>query len=245
MKALQCFVILLLLAALGFPLAAQERSFLYTLRIRATGDVAAIYLPYRKAESPTRTVTLESCGTQIVQGSATTCISSSGANYSDGTTEVLSTFDATSRTSATMTASGGPQEATKTASSVVWKVGGLAGAERALTLPSGWYPDKPIRVDGTTFYAYHDGTPNSEITITFSQTPTTLTRKTIQLPGVSGAAGVKLRVDGEWLGYAACSSGCAASLSLAAGSHTLAWQYLDSSGAAVGDESAAQTVTAN
>lgn len=213
------------------------------LRVNSTGGFRTLIAPFRKTEAPTRTLTQDGAVTTIVQGTETTTVTDSAATWTDGTTSILAVFDDTSASFAGASASGGPQEVTITADTITWRVGGTVGAKRTLSLPSGWYPTRAVGRDGRDWTVFHDGAQNTEQTITFTQTPVTLRRVSLLLPGIAGGTRAKVSLDGAYITHADCSGKCSVSLGLEVGSHTLRWQYLDAAGTAVSDESAAMTIT--
>src|SRR5262249_26028138 len=118
--------------------AANGTSFAETqhiLRIHDTGPFTTIILPYRKTEAPTRTVTQQACGVQIVQGTATTCFNSSAAIYTNGATSTLTTYDNSSQSAFGLTVAGGPQEVVVQPDQILWTLSGTAAGVRSLTLP--------------------------------------------------------------------------------------------------------------
>ena len=74
------------------------------LRVHDTGPFTTVILPYRKTETPTRTVTQEVCGVQIVQAAETSCFNDSAATFSSATSSILTVFDASSQTAFGITA---------------------------------------------------------------------------------------------------------------------------------------------
>ena len=65
----------------------------HILRVHDTGTLKTIIAPYRKTEAPTRTVTSQACGTQIVQGAETACFDDVNATYSNGKQSILTIYD--------------------------------------------------------------------------------------------------------------------------------------------------------
>jgi hypothetical protein len=136
----------------GAPFAETQ----HILRVHDTGPFTTIILPYRKTETPTRTVSQPSCGTQIVQtasaGVETTCFSNSAAQFSNGTTSsILTVYDASTQSAFGVTASGGPQEIAIGPAQIVWTVSGIAAGARSVTLPAGWSSTQPLAQTGNTF----------------------------------------------------------------------------------------------
>ena len=152
----------------GAPFAESQD----ILRVHDTGPFTTLILPYRKTETPTRAVTQQTCGVQIVQGSETSCFNASAATFSNATNSILTVFDSSSQTAFGVTAAGGPQEAVVQSSQIVWTIAGFETGARSLTLPGTWYPNQALSQLGNTFsYIYSGGSQAAPVTITFSQTP--------------------------------------------------------------------------
>ena len=146
------------------------------LRIHDTGATTTLILPYRKTETPTRTVTTAACGTQVVQGTETTCFNDSLETWTDGTTAIMTVMDNSSQTAGGITASGGPQELVSTTTAATWTMSGAASTTRTLTFPSGtWYPvPSSVGSPGTTFtYPFAGGLQATPAVVTFSQSAST------------------------------------------------------------------------
>jgi hypothetical protein len=142
------------------------------LRIHGTGPFTSIILPYRKTETPIRTVTQQSCGIQIVQGSEITCFNPSAAQYSNGAKTILTVYDGSTQSAFGVTIGGGPQEIVIQSGQIVWTLSGVTAGTRSLTLPGTWYPNQPLSQSGSTFtYAFPGGQQTSPVTITFTPTP--------------------------------------------------------------------------
>jgi hypothetical protein len=141
----------------------------HILRVHDTGPFTTIILPYRKTETPTRTITSETCGTQIVQGSETTCFDGAHATWTDQTNSNLSVYDNSTQTAFGTTAVGGPQEVTITPSQIVWTISGAASGDRSLTLTGTWTPTPSVpKVGGTYTYTFAGGLQAAPVTITFN-----------------------------------------------------------------------------
>jgi hypothetical protein len=154
-------------AANGAPFAEVQD----ILRIHGAGPFTSIILPYRKTEPPARGITRQSCGVQILQGSERTCFSSSAAEYSNGTKNILTAFDNTRQSAFGVTVSGGPQEVVIQPDQIVWTVSGVTAGARTLTLPGNWTPDQPVPQAGATFsFAFAGGQQTPPVTIIFRQT---------------------------------------------------------------------------
>jgi hypothetical protein len=142
------------------------------LRVHDTGPFTTLILPYRKTEAPTRTVTQQSCGVQIVQGSETSCFNNSAATFTNGTSSILTVFDSSTQTAFGITEAGGPQEVVMQSNEIVWTIGGVETSARTLTLPGSWSPNPSVSQQGNTFsYIYSGGAQAAPVTITFSKKP--------------------------------------------------------------------------
>ena len=108
------------------------------LRVHDSGPFTTIILPYRKTETPSRTVTQQSCGVQIVQGTETTCFNGSMASCAGRKGRILTTYDASTQLAFGFTASGGPQEVVVQSDQIVWTLNGVQAGVRSLTLPGTW-----------------------------------------------------------------------------------------------------------
>src|SRR5207247_9619285 len=128
----------------GSPFAQTQ----HVLRMHDTGPLATVILPYRKTEAPSRTVTQQACGIQIVQGAATTCFNNSAAIYSNGATSILTTYDNSTQSALGLTLAGGPQEVVVQSGQIVWTISGTAAGTRSLTLPGTWTANVPVAQSG-------------------------------------------------------------------------------------------------
>jgi hypothetical protein len=149
----------------------------HILRVHDNGPLTTILMPYPKTAKPTRTVTTQACGTQVVQtttaGSETTCFSDSAAQFTDGTTtSILSVYDGSTQSAFGVTATGGPQEIAMTAGQITWTLSGVASGTRTVTLPAGWSTTNPqVAQNGNTFTVqYIGGQPAGGTDIVFKST---------------------------------------------------------------------------
>lgn len=150
----------------GTPFAESQ----HILRIHDTGPFTTIILPFRKTEPPSRTVTQQACGVQIVQGVETTCFNPSAATYSNGASSILTAYDDSSQSAFGVSVSSGPQEVVIQPDQIRWTVSGIHGGPRILTLPGGWHPSTPLAQTGSTFtYTYQGGAQATPVTIIFSR----------------------------------------------------------------------------
>ena len=159
----------------GAPFAETQ----HILRVHDTGPFTTIILPYRKTETPSRTVSQLPCGTQIVQttsaGVETTCFGNSMAQYSNMTTSgttssVLTVYDASTQSAFGVTATGGPQEIAIGPTQIVWTVSGIAAGARSVTLPAGWSSAQPLAQTGNTFTVqFPGGAQTAPVSIVFTQ----------------------------------------------------------------------------
>jgi hypothetical protein len=155
----------------GAPFAETQQ----ILRLHDTGPLTTILMPWDKTAPPTRTVTEQPCGTQVVQttgsGVETTCFSGSMAQYSNGTTSsILTVYDASAQSAFGITMSGGPQEIAVGPGQIVWTLSGIAAGTRSVTLPAGWSPSQPVTQSGNTFtVAFPGGPQTTPVSIVFTQ----------------------------------------------------------------------------
>jgi hypothetical protein len=139
------------------------------LRLHDTGPFTTLILPWRKTEAPTRTVTRQACGIQIVQGSETSCFGDSGATWTNGNTNILTAWDDSRQSAFGITAAGGPQEIVVKPDQIVWTLGGMRSGSRVLTLPQGWKPDRAVARDGNDWSEVYSGGPQAAtVTIVFA-----------------------------------------------------------------------------
>jgi hypothetical protein len=155
-------------AANGAPFAEIQD----ILRIHGAGPFTTAILPYRKTETPTRTVTQQGCGIQIEQGTEITCFNSSEAQYSNGTKSILTVYDGSTQSAFGITAAGGPQEVVIQTGQIVWTLSGVEAGTRSLTLPGTWYPNQVLTNSGSTFsYAWPGGGQTNPVQIVFTTSP--------------------------------------------------------------------------
>ena len=150
-------------------LAANGTSFAEVqdiLRVNDTGAFTTLIGPYDKGATPTRTVTTQTCGIQVVQGSEATCFNDDAATWTNGTTNVLTAYDASSATAFGTTVVGGSQEVTLVSGRVTWVLNGAATGTRQLTLTGNWMPN-PIAVQslGTFTYPLTGALQSSPVTV--------------------------------------------------------------------------------
>jgi len=139
------------------------------LRVHDTGSFTTLILPYRKTETPSRTVARQTCGIQIVQGAETSCFNDSGATWTNGRTSILTAWGDSPRSAFGITASGGPQEIVVKPDQIVWTLGGFRSGARVLTLPQGWTPDKAVARSGNAWsQVYAGGAQAAPLTIVFT-----------------------------------------------------------------------------
>src|SRR5262249_53968609 len=155
-------------AANGTPFAETQ----HILRIHDTGPFKTMILPYRKTETPARTVTQQTCGVQIAQGSETTCFNDSAALYTNGAVSVLTVYDNSMQSAFGVTVSGGPQEVVIQSGQIVWTVSGVSAGTRSLTLPGTWYANQAVAQSGNTFsQTFAGGAQTSPATVIFTPMP--------------------------------------------------------------------------
>jgi len=205
------------------------------LRVHDTGSFSTIIAPYRKTEAPTRSITTEACGTQIVQSSETTCFDDSHLTYTNGTKQVLTVYDASTQSAFGFTASGGAQELVYDgAGTIAWTIDDVNAGIRSVTLPPGtWYPNAPLQFSGGAYTYYHAGgaqpTPS---TITFTQTPAPVRPVALRYTAPAGTA--QVRVKFGWADHfavlAPCPSACSVATQTPAGTWAEQHDFLDSNG---------------
>ena len=125
------------------------------LRVHDTGPFTTVILPYRKTEAPTRSVTQQACGIQVVQGGETTCFNNSAASFTNGTSSILTVYDSSTQSAYGMTLSGGPQEVVVRNGKVVWTISGAKAGTRTLTLPGNWTPNTSLSQTSSGVYTYN------------------------------------------------------------------------------------------
>jgi hypothetical protein len=141
----------------------------HILRVHDSGPFTTIILPYRKTEVPARTVAQQSCGTQIQQGTETTCFNNSAATYSNGTQSILSVYDSSTQSAFGATASGGSQEVSIQSGKIVWTISGADSGTRTLTLPGTWHPSPAVsQSEGAYSYPWAGGAQATPVTIVFT-----------------------------------------------------------------------------
>jgi hypothetical protein len=154
-------------------------------RVHGSGQsFYTLILPYRKTETPTRTVSTISSGTgtcpigstsstEIVQGAETTCINPSLISFTSGTVNKLMTLDTSSQTGFSMTLSGCPEELSVSGTTGLWTMSSINSNTCNVTLPSGtWFPSPSSGVSGSGnvfSYNFSGGPQVTPVAIAFSQ----------------------------------------------------------------------------
>ena len=142
------------------------------LRVHDAGPFTTIILPYRKTETPVRTVSQQSCGVQIVQGDETSCFNKSMATYESGRRRIVIVYDDSAQSAFGVALSGGPQEVVIRGDRVTWTIGGIKAGPRNLGLPGSWTPEPSVPRVGDSFtYSYAGGAQADPVTITLSKNP--------------------------------------------------------------------------
>ena len=109
----------------------------YILRVQGTGSFSTVILPYRKGETPSRTVTEAACGILISKLAESLCISDESYQFSDRLRKILTTFNAQPAQFEQISVTGGPTEVVVTSDEARITASGSAGA-RLITLPGTW-----------------------------------------------------------------------------------------------------------
>jgi hypothetical protein len=207
------------------------------LRVHDTGPFQTYILPYRKGETPTRTVTTQTCGLQVAQGGETSCLSDTQFTYTNGTANVLAAFDTGSHTAFSMTVSGGAIELVRNGTTVTAKISGITAGTRIIDLSGlggSWGADKPVGFIGTNIFTlYHPGGAQPGVyTVTFSATAAATRIVTITLKNAA-AGSVQYRFGSatEFVGKAACSITCSFTVLAPTGTHSFSYDYLNGAGA--------------
>lgn len=206
------------------------------LVVHSTGSFVTIIAPYRKGETPDRSVTAQSCGTQITQGTESTCFDDSHLTYTNGSKQILTVYDGSTQSAFGFTASGGAQELVNDgAGTITWIISDVTAGTRTVTLPPGtWYPSIPVQQSGSSYSYYHaGGAQPTPTTITFTQNSTFMHALGLAFAAPPGAtsARVKLGSSGNYAALAACDGGqCTVTFQAPSGSYVEQHDYLDLAG---------------
>ena len=208
------------------------------LRAHSAGSFATLIAPYRKTEAPTRTLSAQSCGAQIVQGSETTCFNDSALTYTNGTVQILTVYDSSNQSAFGMTASGGAQELVNNgAGTITWTISDVTPGTRSITLPAGtWYPSIPVEQSGVTYTYYHGGgSQPTPVVITFTQTPQTLRAVALDYTAPAGATQVRVKFGSasNYAAIAACNPVCAIAIQAPLGTWPEQHDFLNVNGVVV------------
>src|SRR5207249_371806 len=125
---------------------APVRESQQILRVWGTGSFATIILPYRKGETPVRTVTQEDCGVRISEANRTLCFAEGSYQFSDGKRKILTTFDSDPAQFAGIALTGGPTELVLMDDEVKISASGAPGV-RFITLPGSWVAPPGLSTD--------------------------------------------------------------------------------------------------
>ena len=212
------------------------------LRVHDTGTFTTVIAPYRKSESPSRTFTSGNCSSgmggivkQMVQGGETTCFNDSAMSFTNGTEQVLTTYDTSTQSAFGLTVSGGAQELVNNGSgTITWTIEDITAGTRCLTLPSAtWYPSVPVQYANGQFCYYHGGGAQpAASTLTFTQNPVPIHNVTLSYKAPQNAAQVAVQFgsSANYVAIASCSPICNVSLQLPAGTYTEQHTFMDVSG---------------
>jgi hypothetical protein len=212
------------------------------LRIHDTGVFKTVIAPYRKSETPTRTFTSGSCsngigGTvyQMASGSEITCFNDSAMSFTNGTEQVLTTYDSSTQSAFGLTATGGAQELVNNGSgTITWTIEDITTGTRCITLPSGtWYASTPVQHANGQFCYYHGGGPQpTPAVLTFTQSQLTIHTVTLSYDAPPNAAQVAVQFGSgaNYVAVANCSPRCSVSLEFPAGTYTEQHTFLDVNG---------------
>lgn len=144
----------------------------HILRIHDNAStMVTVMLPYMKGATPSRTVTSQTCGTQIVMGSETACLNDSVSSWTNGTQSYLTSYDTSTQTQFGMTITGGSQEAMiVSATQITWTLSGANSGTRSFTPPSGggWISTPALTpVSGVYSYNYTGGLQTAPVQFNF------------------------------------------------------------------------------
>lgn len=215
------------------------------LRVHDTGVFKTVMAPYRKSETPTRTFTSGSCtngvgGTvyQMVTGSETTCFNDSAMSFTNGTEQVLTTYDGSTQSAFGLTATGGAQELVNNGTgTITWTIEDITAGTRCIMLPSGtWYASTPVQHANGQFCYYHGGSPQpTPAVLTFTQNPVTIHSVTLGYDAPPSAAQVAVQFGSgtNYVAVSSCSPTCSVSLELPAGTYTEQHTFMDVNGNAI------------
>jgi hypothetical protein len=207
------------------------------LRVHSAGSIGTLFAPYRKTETPTETLSSQTCGTQIVLGSETTCFNNSAMTYTNGTAYVLTTYDSSTQTAFNMTASGGAQELVQNGATITWTISDIVAGTRNATLPTGtWSPSIPVQYsNGTYSYYSAGGAQPTPVVITFTQQQAALRTVALDYAAPTGATQIRVKF-GSTVNYAAlasCNPVCSITMQSPTGTWPEQHDFLNGNGAIV------------
>ncbi len=160
--------------------------------------------------------------------------------FSNGSEQVLTSYDTNSYSAYGMTASGGAQELVNNGGgAITWTIADVASSTRCVTLPTGvgtWYPSAPVQYVSGQYCYYPTGQPQpAPVTITFTHTPATIRTITLSFTAPSGATQVAVKFGGttNYAALASCSPSCSVTFQAPAGTYTEQHSFLSSAGTVI------------
>jgi hypothetical protein len=177
-------------------------------------------------------------GETEVWGDCDTTANSCFMTFTDGTEQVLSSYDANSYSAFGFTAFGGAQELVNNgAGDITWTIDDVTTGTRCVTLPAGtWFPSVPVQYRGGQYCYYHGGGAQPvPVTITFTHTAVTMRTVTLDYyaPPGSTQVAVKFGNNTNYAALASCSPTCSVTLLAPAGTYTEQHAFLGSGGAVI------------
>jgi len=218
----------------GIPFNERQ----HILRVHDTGTFQTLIAPYRNGETPSRTISMQACGAQIIQGTETTCFNDSALTYSNGTETVLTTYDSSSQSAYGFTASGGAQELVRNGfGTITWTIDDITPGTRNVKLPPGtWFPSIPVQYSAGTYSYYQGGGPQpNPVIITFTQNLAVLRTVNLNYRSPTGATQVRVKFGSSdnYAAITACSPVCSVTLQAPVGTWPEQHDFLDGNGAVI------------
>lgn len=228
-----------------------EKQHILRINDTAGGPFAFYFLPYRKGETPTRTVTSPSSDLHIVDTTGTTetsNLSDDGFSWDNGTAKLLIAFGLTTQTAYNITLSGAASEIyCATSTSCVWKVTGMIAGNPCVDLSAfggTWYASASVTSPSTNkFCRYAPASDQPAVaTINLSTTSGVRTNVSIQTTVAAGSMFVRFGSATEFVGSSACPGGvCTVTAVSPSGSQPTSLCF-DGSGSVVCGGQTSQTV---
>jgi hypothetical protein len=204
-----------------------------TLKVRSNGTTQeAFWLPFAKTGTPNGIPITQACGTQVVISGQTTCWDKPHVQWTDGTNNVLATFDSTSESFGGLTIVGGPEECDWNATTGTCYVSGSVAGTRTVALPVGFtITSGAVGRSGPNYTFYHPGGVSTP-TYSFAFATTPVSRRTSQFAfsPPAGTATVRVKAGSSYAVSVPCLSACSASVELPAAPQSVSWEFVDGAG---------------